>query len=71
MNINHENVIRKLKDEPSIVDSLWCRFGIHRWTIWSDPEWRKDKWAIKCLFQSNKCVHCGTVKIRKINGIID
>ena len=70
MNIEHENTVRALKDEPSIVNSVWCRFGIHRWTFWSNPGVLKDKWGTRAFFQTKECVHCGLVAKRRIEGII-
>ena len=32
-----ENIIRKLKEEPLLVTSFWCRFGLHNWNKYNEP----------------------------------
>lgn len=35
MNVEHENLARALREEPLLVKSRWCSFGLHTWEQWS------------------------------------
>ena len=72
MNIEHENTVRALKDESPLVNSVWCRFGIHRWTQWNKGQWIKDKdySSIQHYVLNKRCVHCNTLKIKKVKGLV-
>ena len=68
MNIEHENTVRTLKDEELIVDSPWCRFGIHRWLRWDEGQWIKDRSysSKKHYVICKRCVHCNTLRVRYV-----
>ena len=68
MNVDHENTVRTLKDEPPIATGIWCRFGIHRWTMWSDGQWIRDRdySSLQNYIQNMNCVHCNKMKTRQV-----
>ena len=56
MNIEYENTARRLRGELPIAQNIWCRFGIHRWTVWSRPYQKTGDQQIQR--QNRSCVHC-------------
>jgi hypothetical protein len=69
MSPEKENTFRALKDEPLLMTSIWCRFGIHKWTRYSEPAklgttycgsvfspGRGGYYAI--MIQEKRCVNC-------------
>ena len=63
MKVEHENLIRSLKDEPMVVSSIFCRLGWHKWTKWREPTK-----IISAVYhhQVRHCVHCNILDIRKV-----
>lgn len=60
------NTYRLLKDEVPLTKSVWCRFGIHNWTMWSNPEHGiyKNPFTLnrsKVLFQFRNCGNCNKI----------
>lgn len=60
-----ENTMRALKDQPLFVDRWQCRWGLHRWTRWSDG--KKEGGTLRYV-QHHTCVDCGRQEIRKVLG---
>lgn len=68
MSPEKENTFRALKDEPLLMTSIWCRFGIHKWTRYSEPSKRGTTYVHDSLFsrpgyyaimiQEKRCVNC-------------
>jgi hypothetical protein len=74
MSPEKENTFRALKDEPLLMTSIWCRFGIHKWTMYSEPVKlgtayvsslfsRDGYYAI--MMQKKRCVNCNIPSHRK------
>jgi hypothetical protein len=64
MTPEEENTFRVLKDEDPIVTSMWCWWGLHKWTKWDNSNQSRDyrdSWVI----QRKTCVHCNDFKERK------
>ena len=66
-----QNTLRRLAGQDDLITSPWCKFGFHKWTVWSTPEVLKDKWGIKGFYQTRECVHCALLKKTQIKGIIE
>jgi len=56
MSTDSENTMRVLKSQLPIATHLWCRLGIHRWTVWSEPF--QNSGDIFIQRQHKHCVHC-------------
>ena len=69
MSIDSENTMRALKDVPLLVNSRWCRFGIHRWTVWNKGEWVKDEWGERYFTQYKTCACCNTIRSKRVKGL--
>ena len=63
MNAKKENTFRALTDEPLINTSWLCRFGWHRWTVWSDPYIPKGGTD---NLQTSSCACCNKVRVLKM-----
>lgn len=59
-----ENTFRVLADEPPIVTSFWCRFGIHTWEQWSNQY--QPNAARKIFMQHKGCIHCNIYVTRHV-----
>lgn len=62
MSPEKENTFRALKDEPLLMTSKWCRFGIHKWTRYNDPvkigtTFKSGEYHA-VMRQEKRCVHC-------------
>ena len=58
-----ENTFRILKDEVPLMKSIWCRFGIHNWTMYGEPQVGVYENVLtmskrKALFQYRHCGNC-------------
>lgn len=66
MSPEKENTFRALKDEPLLMTSIWCRFGIHKWTRYSDPAKLGTTYVVSpfrsayytIMIQEKRCVNC-------------
>ena len=56
MNIQHENTARRLRGDLPIVQSIWCKLGLHRWTIWTEPFQKNGD--VQIHRQTRYCVNC-------------
>ena len=71
MSPEKENTIRALRNEPLIMTSVWCIFGIHKWTKYSNPEsigtkyfpGKRPSGYYKVINQEAFCVHCNKLKL--------
>jgi len=52
-----ENTFRILTEEPLLVTSFWCRFGLHKWTKYSEPEVIRRA-VYKLTVQRRMCASC-------------
>jgi len=59
-----DNTFRILKEEPLLVTSRWCRFGIHTWQKWREPN--KGTTYVD-FYQARYCDSCGLFNRRKLN----
>jgi hypothetical protein len=57
-----DNTFRVLREEPLLVTSVWCRFGLHIWQKWEKPP---QKLGID-YFQIRYCDSCGIFKQKKV-----
>ena len=62
MSPEKENTFRALKDEPLLMTSHWCKFGIHKWTRYTDPvRIGRNEIATSAYYaimrQEKRCVH--------------
>ena len=59
-----DNTFKALKGEEQFVERWQCKFGLHRWTKWSDPQ------AVSYYYiQIRKCSDCGCTTARRIPGL--
>lgn len=69
MSAEKENTFRALKDERLLMTSIWCIFGIHKWTRYSDPvkiETTYSNGAYRSIMRQDKrCVHCNIPAYRE------
>lgn len=71
MSPEKENTFRALKDEPLLVTSFFCRFGIHKWTKYGDPVgspglvYRVGMGYYRVMYQRKACASCNAVDHRK------
>ena len=66
MSAEKENVFRTLRDEELLVTSFWCRFGIHKWTKFKDPE-RIKEGIWEYTVQKRSCASCNIHARKQIN----
>ena len=73
-----ENTFRILKDEKPLVKSIWCRFGIHNWSMYLDPHegvYTTKFFLVKrkVIFQYRYCGNCHKVDqgITDIGSVYD
>ena len=52
-----ENTFRRLTEEPLLVTSFWCRFGLHKWTKYKEPEVVRQG-PYKLISQERRCASC-------------
>lgn len=68
MSPEKENTFRSLKDEPLLMTRLLCRFGIHKWQKYQEPEkirytyTRGDMYVL--MMQRKYCASCNIEKHR-------
>ena len=56
-----ENTFRKLADDVLLIKSLWCYFGVHKWTQWSNPKkYNRDEIQVK------SCANCNETRVRVV-----
>ncbi len=67
MKVEHENLIRTLKDEPTLVSSILCRVGWHKWTRWINLEGDDRYEVYETRYQERYCDHCNRQQIRKVD----
>ena len=60
-----DNTFKALKGEAMFVDRWQCRWGLHRWTKWSDG--KKDSSSLYYK-QHRTCVDCGRQELQKLLG---
>jgi hypothetical protein len=74
MSPEKENTFRALKDEPLLMTSHWCKFGIHKWTRYTDPTKLGTRYRVSAfaptgyysiMIQEKRCVHCNIPSHRK------
>jgi len=53
-----ENTFRILSEEPLLVTSFWCRFGLHNWTKYREPERTRQYTGPDLLLQIRCCGSC-------------
>ena len=63
MDLEKENTMRALRDEPHLVTAGGCRFGWHRWTLWGDPYRVGDQGP---PIQNAYCGFCNKIKVRTV-----
>jgi DNA-binding transcriptional regulator PaaX len=61
-----ENTFRALREEPlNATRQWWCRFGFHRWTVWSHPN--EIKRGVHTHIEQYRCCnHCGMRERRQL-----
>lgn len=62
MNVDKENTVRALREEPLFARRQWqCKFGFHTWLKWGSPRsTRRGAWEY--LEQYRECGCCGLVQ---------
>lgn len=74
MSPEKENTFRALKDEPLLMTSHWCKFGIHKWTKYNEPVKLGTKYVVgivsytgyyALMSQERRCIHCNTPSHRQ------
>lgn len=64
MGNSEENTFRALKGDPPIA-SFWCKFGLHKWTIWEKEE--PHSFAGESYVRLHRsCVGCGLLRYQVI-----
>jgi hypothetical protein len=74
MSPEKENTFRALRDEPLLMTSVFCRFGIHKWTKYQDPYKAGTKYRPSAIpggyygvyLQHRSCVNCNQDDHRKL-----
>ena len=51
------------------MTSNWCRFGIHRWTKYREPERVRDGIYIRTI-QERRCDSCNRTDFRTVGHVI-
>lgn len=68
MNADKENTFRMLRDEDLLVTFWGCRFGIHKWTKYREPE--KAREGIYDVYrQQRRCSSCNLAERRVITKV--
>ena len=67
MKVEHENLIRTLRNEPILVTSILCRFGLHKWTKWLNLQGDDRYEVYETRYQQRYCIHCNRQQIRKVD----
>jgi hypothetical protein len=57
MSAEKENIFRTLREEELIVPFWGCRFGLHKWTKWREPE-KIDEGIYTFYIQQRRCSSC-------------
>ena len=57
-----ENTARILREEPTLVTSFGCRFGLHSWAKWENS----GKFGSTYDTQAKHCVHCNIMRTRRV-----
>lgn len=68
MSADKENIFRTLREEELIVPFWGCRFGLHKWTKWREPESFKESIYVFTI-QQRRCSSCnkaGRTVLKKI-----
>lgn len=69
MKVEHENLIRTLKDQPTLVSSILCRLGWHRWTKWINLPVTLRYDGTKVRYQERYCVHCNRLQVKRADEL--
>jgi len=73
MSPEKENTFRALKDEPLLMTSFWCKFGIHKWTRYTEPTKLGTRYRVgmftptgyyHIMSQEKRCVNCNITSHR-------
>ena len=59
-----ENTFRALKEQPLLVTSILCMFGLHRWEKWSRAYRPKERDSRHV--QHRHCACCNKMAVRNI-----
>lgn len=62
-----ENTLRALQDLPLLVTSRACAWGWHQWTQWNKGQLIKDRYDRPFWAQQQRCIHCNTMKSRRVS----
>jgi hypothetical protein len=73
MSPEKENTFRALKDEPLLMTSVFCRFGIHKWTKYGESYRTGLKYRPNAIpggyyavmLQHRSCANCNQEDHRK------
>ena len=57
MSAEKENVFRTLREEELLVTFWGCRFGIHKWTKYREPEKEREGLYV-VVSQQRRCGSC-------------
>lgn len=65
MNADKENTFRALREEELFVNFWGCRWGLHRWTKYRDPEQIREGYY-DMIVQKRSCGCCNVADQRII-----
>lgn len=68
MNADKENTFRALRDEDLLVTFWGCRWGIHKWTKYREPEHIKESYY-DVVQQQRRCGSCNKADRRVISRV--
>ena len=57
-----EDTFRALQDQQTVNRSMRCRFGLHRWTVWSEPY--QESGDLAMYRQRRTCTRCNITNRR-------
>ena len=57
------NTMRLLAGQNPLITSIWCRFGWHNWTQWSETFIES-----KSCYQDSFCAHCNKRRAREVTA---
>ena len=64
-----ENTFRTLKDQPLAVSSLWCYFGVHNWSKYTEVMKRVEG-GYHIDYQTRHCIHCNKLDLFVIRRVM-
>lgn len=64
-----ENTFRTLSEKPLLVKSMWCYFGIHRWTQYAGPKQRREGVYV-IDYQTRYCDSCNLLDVKTLRKTI-